>query len=138
MKQAVAIRIENHQQEMTGETNRLVSNTSGWLLTKAWGQQILYREECEGLEGVLTVVNIFKGKLVVERRGPYSLKQTFEEGIWHQGLYSTPHGIIPLKLHASKVEIDLTGKGGNINVEYELQIGEAHSSLHRLHLTVSC
>jgi len=120
-----------------GEEDNIELVTEGRLYRRDCSYYILYQETClSGLEGTLTSLKIEPTRVVLNRMGGTAQRQSFEEGVWHQIYYVTPYGAIRVGVIPSRVDVDLTERGGSINLEYELQIDQEKVSDNRLSITV--
>jgi uncharacterized beta-barrel protein YwiB (DUF1934 family) len=120
-----------------GEEDNIELVTEGRLYRRDCSYYILYQETClSGLEGTLTSLKIEPTRVVLNRMGGTAQRQSFEEGVWHQSYYVTPYGAIRVGVIPSRVDVDLTERGGSINLEYELQIDQEKVSDNRLSITV--
>jgi uncharacterized beta-barrel protein YwiB (DUF1934 family) len=133
----ILVRVRGTQVKGPGDEESIELVTEGRLYRRDCSYYILYQESClSGLEGTLTSLKIEPTRVVLNRSGGTSQRQSFEEGVWHQSYYVTPYGILRVGVIPSRVDVDLTESGGSINLEYELQIEQEKVSDNRLLITV--
>ncbi|MCR4419506.1 MAG: DUF1934 domain-containing protein [Clostridia bacterium] len=137
MYRPILVRVRGTQVKGPGEEDNIELVTEGRLYRRDCSYYILYQETClSGLEGTLTSLKIEPTRVVLNRMGGTAQRQSFEEGVWHQSYYVTPYGAIRVGVIPSRVDVDLTERGGSINLEYELQIDQEKVSDNRLSITV--
>lgn len=109
---------------VTGEQfDELESSANGCLLLRDGTSRILYREENEGQQ-ILTEIS-FKDKnvLTLKKSGAAKYELTFEENCRHSFLYYAPPLTFDGELLTHKVKNSICILGGNITVEYSMDMG---------------
>ncbi|SMC53924.1 DUF1934 domain-containing protein [Papillibacter cinnamivorans] len=106
------------------ETVELV--TSGTYSGTENGYTLSYLEsELTGLEGTTTTFQIERGRVTLLRMGPVSSQMIFEEGKKHFSLYETVYGAMTIGVSASRVKTELSDLGGDIEIDYAIEIDHA-------------
>ena len=98
---------------------------------------ISYEEtEVTGMTGTRTSVIVMPNKVVVDRDGSITSRMVFEEGYDSEFPYRTPFGDTMLGLKTRMIKQDISERGGNVEIEYDLNIGHAMCSRNKLILDV--
>lgn len=137
MKKDVLVRVKGTQTNDLGEQDSIELITEGRFFIRDQHYYILYNEtHLSGMEGTTTTLKVEPQRVTLNRMGTAEQKTTFETGILNAGFYVTPYGTMRISVLPSKVEVDLTERGGSINLEYELQLGQEKVSDNQLQITV--
>ena len=137
MEREVLISIVGTQVDTLGETNTIEFVTSGKLYAKQDIYYIVYKEtELTGMEGTTTSLKVEKHRVTLNRMGTNASRQVFEKDIYNCGPCKTPYGVMIFGVHPKVVDVNLTDKGGSINLEYELEIDGESISYNTLVLNV--
>lgn len=131
------ISIISTQVNREGEKDSIELVTKGKLYKKGNNYYIIYKEsKVTGLEGTTTTLKVEDARVTLNRTGMSEGKQVFECGIYNCGRFSTQFGILVFGVHPKVVDVNLTDKGGGINLEYELEIEGELISYNSLVITV--
>lgn len=137
MKKDVLVRVKGTQTNDLGETDTIELVTEGRLFIRDQHYYILYNEtSLSGMEGTTTALKVEPQRVTLNRMGTAEQKTTFETGILNASFYVTPYGTMKIAVLPSKVQVDLTERGGSINLEYELQVDQEKISDNHLEITV--
>lgn len=137
MKKDVLVRVRGTQTNDLGEQDSIELITEGRFFIRDQHYYILYNETClSGMEGTTTSLKVEPRRVTLNRMGTAEQKTTFETGILNDSFYVTPYGTMRISVLPSKVEVDLTERGGSINLEYELQVGQEKISDNQLEIIV--
>lgn len=102
------------------------------------GLSLSYQEsELTGMEGTLTTFQVEKsGRVTLLRMGEFNSQMVFEEGRRHLSLYQTPYGDLSIGVLANKVRNTLGMSGGDLEIDYAIEIDHALAgqSLFRIHV----
>ena len=102
------------------------------------GLTLTYQEsELTGMEGTLTSFQVEKsGRVTLWRMGEFNSQMVFEEGKRHLSLYQTPYGDLSVGVRANKVKNTLGMTGGDLEIDYAIEIDHALAgqSLFRIHV----
>lgn len=138
MKQAVTISIEGKQSFPGSEPEVVRTQARGTLEDRGEaGIRLSYQEsEDSGLEGSVTTLQVEPGRVVLERTGPLSSRMVFEEGKERRCAYATPYGTIGLTVRTRKLQARLDSQGGEVSIDYDLELDGAGTGRHALDLQV--
>jgi len=101
------------------------------------GYIITYCETGEDtLECIQTTVTVGDRKITVDREGEMPSRMIFEQGKKHLVHYDTQFGALTVGVSASKVKYDLSESGGDISVDYSIEIDSAVASENVFKLNV--
>ena len=91
------------------------------------GLSLSYQEsELTGMEGTLTTFQVEKsGRITLLRMGEVNSQMVFEEGRRHLSLYQTPYGDLSVGILANKVRNTLNMSGGELEIDYAIEIDHA-------------
>ena len=78
--------------------------------------------EISGMSGTDTKLRIGDEYIILEREGTTSTKMHFEKGKPTISLYNTPYGMLELTIQTKKLDIDITEDGGDVEIDYEMQV----------------
>ncbi|GAF25642.1 DUF1934 domain-containing protein [Neomoorella thermoacetica] len=137
LKKDVLVKVRGTQTNDLGEQDSIELITEGRFFIRDQHYYILYNETClSGMEGTTTSLKVEPRRVTLNRMGTAEQKTTFETGILNYSFYVTPYGTMRISVLPSKVEVDLTERGGSINLEYELQVGQEKISNNQLEITI--
>lgn len=93
------------------------------------GHLVLEYEESEldGMKGTKTSITLDQNRITMERLGLLSTQFVFEKGRKFEGSYDTPFGNIKMELFPTRISYDCSDHSGNLELEYELSLQDAHS-----------
>lgn len=112
---------------VTEGTMRAVSN--GW--------EISYEEsDLTGLTGTTTSFLVEPGCITLTRKGPLNSQMVFREGVHHESLYQMAFGAMMISVCASKVDFDITERGGTIDLVYAIEIENTAAGTIEYHLDI--
>lgn len=78
--------------------------------------------ELSGMKGTKTTFKIYPEKFSLIREGTTSTEMKFEKNKQEFVLYSTPHGILEMKIDTKKINVDVDDNGGEVNINYDMNI----------------
>lgn len=117
------------------EAENIEIQTIGEFYEKGSVPYLTYSEEQE-YGTIRTIVKVKKNEAVVIRSGAVSMRQRFIENKETLTNYETQFGSMQLSTYTRELKFTLgEGKSGTLNVEYELNIGENQTHLHKLFIT---
>ena len=101
------------------------------------GFTLSYQEsELTGLEGTLTTFQIEKDRITLLRVGEVNSQMVFEEGRRHLSMYDTPYGALSVGISTRRMRYDLGGRGGDIEINYAIEIDHAVAGENLFHIQV--
>ena len=111
--------------------------TDGEYLHDESGSIIKYMEsELTGLTGTETAVSVRKDEVIVRRRGTLNSRMEFREGEKSRFLYDTQFGSATLSVDTRKIKTRLDPTGGEIQIDYIVDIDHAIVSRNSLKLNI--
>jgi uncharacterized beta-barrel protein YwiB (DUF1934 family) len=126
MNKEVIISIRGTQSYEDIEDDVIELVTSGTLSQDETGYQLSYKEsELTGLEGTTTTFQVEHDRITLVRLGQINSQMVFEEGQKHISMYETPYGAMTVGVAARRVRSTLGETGGNIEINYALEIDHA-------------
>ena len=137
MKKDVHILIKATQM-LDGDSDRIETTTNGHLYNKDGKYYISYTEgEDTGLEKSSATLKISPdGKLAMMRRGQTDTHLVFEKGRCHTGNYKTPYGNFAVSVTTNNLDIQIDENGGNIDIDYIMNINDIAKSHNTISLTL--
>lgn len=72
----------------------------------------------------------------LQRKGTVYTDMTFQKGQRHESRYETPYGALPLFVQTRRIRSRWTGMAGEVELEYELELGGQLAGVNRLHMKV--
>lgn len=143
MEKNVIISIKGTQSYEETEDDMIELVTQGQLLDCGDdGLTLTYQEsELTGMQGTLTTFQVEKtGRITLLRMGEVNSQMVFEEGRRHLSLYQTPFGNMSVGILANKVKNTLNMAGGDLEIDYAIEIDHALAgqNLFRIHVREDC
>ena len=137
MKKAVLLTIRGQQTYAEQEPEVVELVTEGTLENAENGWLLTYEEsDLTGLKGVITTFHVQPGKITLSRKGPLSSQMEFQEGQFHESLYKMEFGALMITVCASKVQYDISEKGGTIDLTYAIEIEQSAAGYIEYHLDI--
>ncbi len=123
MNKNVIISVKGTQSSEGSDTSRLELVTEGKYYKKGDSYYVTYKEsEVTGMEGTTTTLKVSGGTVTLMRFGSVNSQFIFEEGQKHVSYYDTMHGAFTIGVFTNKVDIAVNDDGGEIWVDYQLEI----------------
>lgn len=98
---------------------------------------IVYEEtEITGMKGTKTTIKVSKDAVSLIRFGTISSNMTFEMGIKHASSYGTGFGFLNVSTEANEIRTSLNEDGGEVYVDYEVEIEGERIGKNNFHLIV--
>ena len=90
------------------------------------GYTLSYQEsEITGLEGTLTTFQVEPDCITLMRMGQFNSQMVFQPGRRHFSMYDTPYGALSIGVNTKKMRADLDENGGEIEIDYAIEIDHA-------------
>lgn len=138
MRDNVIISIKSHQIYDDREPDFIELVSAGTLEQTEEGYTIAYQEsELTGLEGTTTVLRVSDGQVTLLRQGGVNSLMVFEEGRQHVSVYETPEGTLAISINTQRLRSALDDQGGDIEIQYTIDINHATTGLNQFHIHVS-
>ena len=102
------------------------------------GYTLSYQEsELTGLEGTLTTIQVDGEQVTLMRVGEFTSQMVFQEGRRHLSMYNTPYGAMAIGVNTRHLLADLTDQGGDIEIDYAIEIDHALAGRNVFQIKVS-
>ena len=126
MKQEVTLSIQGRQTYQDQEPEIIELVTEGTLEKDGNAWCVSYEEsDLTGLKGTNTTFRVEPGMITLTRKGPLNSQMVFQEGRRHLSLYNTPYGSMTIGVHTNHLMAELTDQGGDIEVDYAIEMDHA-------------
>lgn len=123
MNKNVIISVKGVQTSSSKDANQLELVTEGKYYKKGNSYYVTYKEsEVTGMEGTTTTLKISDGVVTLMRFGMVNTQFIFEQGQKHVSYYDTTYGTFTVGVYTSEVDINVDDKGGEVRVDYHLEI----------------
>ena len=112
--------------------------TAGRLTRVGESYTLSYQEsELTGLEGTLTTIQVDGEQVTLMRVGEFTSQMVFQEGRRHLSMYNTPYGAMAIGVNTRHLLADLTDQGGDIEIDYAIEIDHALAGRNVFQIKVS-
>lgn len=137
MKKDVYISISGSQ-DYDGDKDKMEMTTAGRFYDKDGKFYISYTEnEMSGMDKCSTTLKISPdGTVSMMRHGSTNTHMIFEKDRCHIGHYETPYGDFTISVTANNVNVNIDENGGNIDIDYIMDINNVARSRNSLSLSV--
>ena len=126
MEKNVVISIKGMQKYEGNDPDTVELVTAGRLMKDKAGYTLSYQEsEITGLEGTLTTIQVEGEQVTLMRMGEFNSQMVFKEGRRHLSMYNTPYGAMSVGVNTRHLLADLSDKGGDIEIDYAIEIDHA-------------
>ena len=126
MEKDVVISIKGMQKYEGNDPDTVELVTAGRLMKDKAGYTLSYQEsEITGLEGTLTTIQVEGEQVTLMRVGEFNTQMVFREGRRHLSMYNTPYGAMAIGVNTRHLLADLSDKGGDIEIDYAIEIDHA-------------
>lgn len=123
MNKNVIISVKGSQTDPDQDVNNMELVTEGKYYRKGETYYVTYKEsEVTGMEGTTTTLKIADGTVTLMRFGAVNSQMVFERGQKHVSHYDTAFGAFTIGVFASEVNVRVDDNGGEIKVDYHLEI----------------
>ena len=137
MKKDVYISIKGSQ-SYEDDQNKMEVTTAGKFYDKDGKYYVSYVEgELSGMEKCNTTIKVSPdGTVTMMRHGQTNTHMIFEKDKCHIGHYETPYGDFTISVTANKIDVSLDENGGNIDIDYIMDINNVARSRNGISLTI--
>ena len=126
MEKDVVISIKGMQKYEGNDPDTVELVTAGRLMKDKAGYTLSYQEsEITGLEGTLTTIQVEGEQVTLMRMGEFNSQMVFQEVRRHLSMYNTPYGAMSVGVNTRHLLADLSDKGGDIEIDYAIEIDHA-------------
>lgn len=137
MNKDVIISVKGSHGNEINDPNVIEFVTEGKYTRKGDSYYVTYREsEVTGMEGTTTTLKISDGIVTLMRFGAVNSQFIFQQGRKHMSYYDTPHGAFVIGIKANEVNINVDDSGGDISVDYEMEIDYNKSGGNDFHMFI--
>lgn len=137
MNKNVIISVKGTQSSPDSDTNILELVTEGKYYKKGDSYFVTYKEsEVTGMSGTTTTLKVSDGRVILMRFGSVNSQFIFEEGRKHMSYYDTAYGAFTIGVLANRVDIDVDDQGGEIWVDYQLEIDNNKSGENDFYMMI--
>lgn len=120
-----------------GDGDVIEVTTPGDFIVKEDEYIATYEEtKLSGMGGTTTVIKINGSKVQLNREGTTDSCMKFEEGKTDVSLYQTPYGAMEIEVRTKVVKVDIDENGGEIILEYDMEVAEQPSYSTKLSLKI--
>ena len=138
MEKDVVISIKGIQKYENTDPDVIELVTAGRLTRVGESYTLSYQEsELTGLEGTLTTIQVDGEQVTLMRVGEFTSQMVFQEGRRHLSMYNTPYGAMAIGVNTRHLLADLTDQGGDIEIDYAIEIDHAMASRNVFQIKVS-
>ena len=137
MEKDVVISIKGMQKYEGNDPDTVELVTAGRLMKDKAGYTLSYQEsEITGLEGTLTTIQVEGEQVTLMRMGEFNSQMVFQEGRRHLSMYNTPYGAMSVGVNTRHLLADLSDKGGDIEIDYALEVDHAVAGRNSFRINV--
>ncbi len=137
LKKDVIITIASQQDYDGCEPDHIDLITTGRLYRRSGKYFISYEEsELTGMEGTRTTLKLEDDQVTMTRTGTHPAQMLFAAHKRHVGLYQTEIGALAISTHTSHLENNIGEDGGNLSIDYTVEIDSSLAGTHRFEMAV--
>lgn len=137
MKKDVLITVDSIQEHPDQDADVFNFVTEGTYYKEDGNYYITYNESnITGMEGTTTTFKIEPDSVTLIRLGSISSLMVFQKGRKHVSEYNTEYGTFEIGVTAHKLSVDMNDTGGQINVEYIIEVNNQLTSITTLNVKV--
>ncbi|MCM8709713.1 DUF1934 domain-containing protein [Clostridium sp. SYSU_GA19001] len=121
MRKKAIITITSKQKDLDDNTIEVV--TPGEFYKEDGFYYAVYNEtELSGMEGTTTTLKISPKDFLLSRVGTTTGDMKFSEGNKDKTIYSTPYGVLELKIETTELNVSIDDNGGEVFINYNMVI----------------
>ncbi|MEN8908090.1 MAG: DUF1934 domain-containing protein [Clostridiales bacterium] len=137
MNKNVIISVKGTRTTSEKDSNVLELVTEGTYHKKGHSYYITYKEsQVTGMEGTTTTLKVKNGVVTLIRFGKVNSHFVFEQGQKHLSHYDTSNGTFTVGVFANAVNVNVDEKGGEIWVDYSLEIDNSKSGANDFYMNI--
>jgi len=137
MDKDVIISVKGAQNDGGGSGETLELITEGKYYKEGDAYCVTYNEsEVTGMEGTTTTLRIDGETVTLIRVGSVNSQFVFRKGLRHICHYDTEYGAFTIGVYTKRVNVDVDDHGGEIQVDYELEIGNNKSGTNDFYMFI--
>jgi uncharacterized beta-barrel protein YwiB (DUF1934 family) len=109
--------------------------TSGELIERAGETVIRYEESLDEKEPPQKIeLTVQEDAITMSRRGSVDANMVFRQGRRYESQYRTPFGVMDLALFCTKASFTRESDGGELALQYQLDLGGQFAAMHDMKL----
>ena len=137
MNKNVIISLKGSQTVGENDSSALELVTEGKYYKKGDTYFITYKEsEVTGMDGTTTTLKVADGVVTLMRFGSVNSQFIFQKGQKHVSYYDTSYGAFTIGVFTNDINIRVDDSGGEISVDYELEIDNSKSGDNDFHMLI--
>ena len=126
MEKDVVISIKGMQKYEGNDPDTVELVTAGRLMKdKAGYTRLVQAVALPRLVGTLHTLQVEGEQVTLMRMGEFNSQMVFQEGRRHLSMYNTPYGAMSVGVNTRHLLADLSDKGGDIEIDYAIEIDHA-------------
>jgi len=126
MERNVVITLRGKQYLEDGKPEAIELVTEGRMTWSGELCVLTYLEtEMTGMGSTRTIIQVHGEEVSILREGEVYTQMVFRQGKRHLSLYNTPYGEMTIGVHARHVLVDMDKNGGNIELDYNIEMDHA-------------
>jgi uncharacterized beta-barrel protein YwiB (DUF1934 family) len=131
----ISVKGAQNEEGQSGDILELV--TEGRYYKEGNAYCVTYNEsEVTGMEGTTTTLKVDGETVTLIRIGSVNSQFVFQKGQKHICHYDTEYGAFTIGVYARRVNVDVNDQGGEIQVDYELEIGNNKSGTNDFYMFI--
>ncbi len=112
--------------------------TRGNMVSEGDKKIITYAEgELTGMGNTQTTLTVEDNRITLARRGDVYSQMVFEQGRRHLSMLDTDEGSLTLGVNTNKITNTLTDMGGDIEMDYNIEVEHSLTGLNKISIHVS-
>jgi len=133
----VIISVKGSQVSNDHEPSVLELITEGEYYKEGETYYITYKEsEVTGMNGTTTTLKVDNGTVTLMRCGTVNSQFIFQQGQKHLSYYDTNYGSFVIGIYTNQVNINVDDNGGEIRVDYQLEIDNNKTGNNDFHMLI--
>ncbi|MGI6778519.1 MAG: DUF1934 domain-containing protein [Acetivibrionales bacterium] len=137
MNKDVIISVKGSQTAENQQDDILELVTEGKYYKKGETYYVSYNEsEVTGMEGTTTTLKVDGDIVTLIRFGAVNSQFVFQKGQRHICHYDTAYGAFTIGVYANEVNVNINDSGGEIRVDYQLEIGNNRFGVNDFHMLI--
>ncbi|MCR4728124.1 MAG: DUF1934 domain-containing protein [Lachnospiraceae bacterium] len=137
MKRDVLVTIKGLQYALSeNDDQRVETINRGTFYTRNNKNYVVYEETLSEKEIVKSVLKFDDKLLELNKKGPFNVHMTFEEGKKNYTAYNTPYGDIMIGIDTTAVVCKRAADEINMAIEYDMEVNYEHLAKCRIDMNV--
>jgi uncharacterized beta-barrel protein YwiB (DUF1934 family) len=133
----VIISVKGTQLDIDNVPSVLELVTEGKFYKENDSYYVAYNEsEVTGMEGTTTTLKLDNDAVTLVRTGAINSQFVFKQGQRHLSYYDTDFGSFTISVFASDVFVNVDDNGGEIKVEYRMEIDNSSTGSNKFHMLI--